>query len=200
MSCRKRSNHGHHVLPQYAGGTDEDVIVIGDICHTMWHYASWTRTKDWRERGAYLLLKGQLQTPVSHSQKMKLLWSDDIWKTNMLASRPHPSIERMAEMGKIGGKANSKTSHKKAMANHRRERQVQLMLQNQPELGEFVGKWITLEHSSGIRYTTKLDYSLKPIADQMKRLVGKAPSSSRLSKIIRAGAKCSGWQLISHSF
>jgi hypothetical protein len=102
--------------------------------------------------------------------------------------------------GKNRGKANAKTSYKKAMSNHRRERQVQLMLQNQPELSKFVGKWITLEHSSGVKYTTKLDYSLKPIVEQMKRLVGKAPSSSRLSTIIRTGAKRSGWQLISHSF
>jgi hypothetical protein len=166
----------------------------------MWHYASWLRTGDWRERGAYLLLKGQLEAPIPHSHKIKLLWSDKIWKANALAARSCPSTERMAEMAKIGGKVNAKTSYKKAMSNHRKERQVQLMLQNQPELSEFVGKWITLEHSSGVKYTTKLDYSLKPIVEQMKRLVGKAPSSSRLSTIIRTGAKRSGWQFISHSF
>ena len=196
MSCKKHTIHKHHTTPQYAGGVE--TTDIGDICHTMWHFASWQRTQDPREKGAYQLLRGQLESE-SMSQKMRRVWSDPVARQVMLSSRTKPTVEHMSTLGKKGGLANASTSSRKAMSNHRPERQLQLMTQNSEGLKKFVGKWLTFLHTSGVRYTTKLNYSLKPITEQMTRLVGNAPSSSRLAKVLLNGETRSGWQLNSTS-
>ena len=196
MSCKKHTAHNHHVIPRYAGGVE--TTPIGDVCHTMWHFASWKRTQDPRERGAYLLLRGQLDSE-SMSQKMIRLWSDPVARKVFLDSRSKPSTERMSAMGKLGGSADSSTSGRKAMSQLRPQRQLELMTQNNEELKKFVGKWLTFVHTSGVKYTTRLDYSLKPITEQMTRLVGNSPSSQRLTDSILTGAMRSGWQLNSTS-
>ena len=197
MACKLHETHDHHVHPRYLGGSDEreNRILLGDVSHTMWHWASWQRTGDFRERGAYLLLKGRLEKSTAK------LWEDPIYKEGMRLAHTDRVARQMedgtfSEMGRKGGSANARTSRKKAMANHKPERQKQLCLQQNPSLTEYFGKWLTFQHTSGSTYTTKFDYSLKPIVNQLSRLSGKRRSSSVWTKMITEGKEVSGWKLL----
>ena len=202
MKCKKHSNHEHHLQQVYKGGGDEaeNLVLISDTCHTMWHWCEWKRTGSGEDRGAYLLLRGQLESE-SHSQKMVRAWADPIYHSWMLECRKE-AVEKAKQnghysiIGTRGGSVNSGQSRKVAMMNHYPQRQRQLCTQRSPELAPLLGKWLTFEHKTGGKLTVKFDYNTNIITQKLSLLSGKKCSSSRWTSLFTEGKVVAGWKLL----
>ena len=53
--------HKHRIIPGYEGGlySPSNVVELSIVQHTMWHFAEWTRKKNFQDLVAYKMLSGQ---------------------------------------------------------------------------------------------------------------------------------------------
>jgi hypothetical protein len=202
MNCKKHTNHEHHLQQQYKGGGDEaeNLVVIPDTCHTMWHWCEWQRTGSNEDRGAYLLLRGQLESE-SHSQKMVRAWADPVYHSWMIDSMQDRVKKQKEEghysnMGIKGGSVNASQSRKVAMMNHSPQRQRQLCTQNSPGLVPLLGKWLTFKHKNGSKLTVKFDYNTRVITQKLSLLSGKVCSATMWTSLFTQGKSVAGWTLV----
>ena len=201
MSCRRHSNHVHHIVPQYAGGTNnpDNLVTISDTCHTMWHWCERQRIGIPQELGAYLLLRGQIEGE-SHSSKMRRLWANLEYREWMRECRQDYTEWAKdngiySVMGVKGGSINASQSSKVAMMNYLPYRQRQLCTQNNKELETLLDRWLTVEHKDGYKLTVKFDYSMKPITQKLSLFSGKTCSTGRWTSLFTKGVTVAGWTL-----
>jgi hypothetical protein len=204
MSCKKHSNHEHHLKQRYKGGTDEESnkVTIADTCHTMWHWCEWKRTGNNEDRGAYLLLRGQLENE-NHSRKLVRLWADPVYHSWMLeCSKDRVEKQKetgfFSDMGKKGGQKTS-SSPKGKMMRLQPSYQRQVCTQNSPELKPLLNRWLTFENKNGSKFTVKFDYSTRVITQKLSLLSGKVCSAKRWTSLFTEGKVVAGWKLISVS-
>ena len=204
MSCKKHSNHKHHLKQRYKGGTDEESnkVTIADTCHTMWHWCEWKRTGNNEDRGAYLLLRGQLENE-NHSQKLIRLWADPVyhsWMLDQMEERIEKQINEghFSLMGLKGGAATAK-SPKGEMMRLQPSYQRKVCTQNSPDLKPLLNRWLTFENKNGSKFTVKFDYSTRVITQKLSLLSGKICSAKRWTSLFTEGKTVAGWTLISVS-
>lgn len=198
------SKHEHHLLPQFQGGLDEEsnLVIISDVCHTMWHWNEWKRTGLPEHRGAYHLLLGQLQGE-SQSERMKRVWADPVTREWILSCREE-TIQRLTEeghysrMGVKGGRAAARSDKKKA-SHYRPDNQRKHCVQNSPDLVPLLDRWLTFKHVNGYTFTAKFDYTLKPIIQKLSLFSGKVCSPSRWTRLFTQGVSIAGWTMTSVS-
>ena len=65
--------HKHHIIPRYAGGTDDDsnLVELTPVCHSMWHYAEWLRKGDARDYCAHKMILGDVNNPEFRKMAQK---------------------------------------------------------------------------------------------------------------------------------
>lgn len=204
MACLVNANHEHHLTPRYLGGEDnpENLVVISDVCHAMWHWSEWQRTRSPEHRGAYHLLVGQLQGE-SHSSKMKRLWKDPDTRAWMLDCRKD-TVKRLhegghySELGKKGGKASAKSEvRKKAMKSPSYARIK--CIERAPFLEPLLDRWLTFKHVNGCALTVKFDYSIRPITQKLSLLSGKICSTALWKQLFLGSKTVAGWTFVSVS-
>lgn len=204
MTCRIHSDHEHHLTPKFQNGLDlpENLVVVPDVCHAMWHWNEWRRTRIPEHKGAYHLLVGQL-LGESTSDRMKRLWADPETKAWLLECRKD-TIRKLQEegyyskLGKTGGKvaAKSDAMKKAKMSPHYIRSKC---VQRSPELVPLLDRWLTFKHTNGSTFSAKFDYSTKVITQKLSILSGKSCSPSRWTKLFTEGETVAGWVLTSVS-
>ena len=63
--------HKHRIKPGYEGGEycEGNVVELSVIQHAMWHYAEWTRKRNWQDELAWRCLSGQ--TNFGEAERVK---------------------------------------------------------------------------------------------------------------------------------
>ncbi len=65
--------HKHHIIPKYAGGTDDltNIVELTPTQHAMWHWAEWQRKQNYLDFCAYKMILGDVKNPEFRHARAK---------------------------------------------------------------------------------------------------------------------------------
>lgn len=100
--------HKHRIIPGYEGGnySEDNVVELSLTQHVMWHYAEWTRKRNFQDYVAYKMLSGQ----INKKEGIKLLLSE-AGKKGGKYKRSEETKEKLRKI-QLGKRASSETRAK----------------------------------------------------------------------------------------
>jgi hypothetical protein len=93
--------HKHHIIPRYAGGTDDpaNIVELTPTQHAMWHWAEWQRKQNYLDFCAFKMILGDVKNPEFRYARNKAFGHIGGRRCHEI----HPDHAR--SMGKLGNKA-----------------------------------------------------------------------------------------------